>query len=372
MGVFKLTKRKFGLGLSLVLAAGTILGACGSKDEETTKPKDSEGTGSEGTTEAVDFSLAMVTDVGGVDDKSFNQLAWEGIEAFGKENGLEKGDGGYDYLQSTGDADYITNLNNLVRRDFDVVYGIGFLMEEPIGTIADQQTEAQLAIIDAIVDKPNVASVMFKEQEGSFLAGVAAALMSESKQIGFVGGMEIPVIERFEAGFLEGVKAVDPSIKVDVQYTGKFDDAALGKTTANRMYSSGVDIIFHAAGGSGNGVFAEAKERKKADANAYVWVIGVDSDQYEEGKVDDNTNITLTSMLKRVDIAVKRTAELAAEDKFPGGEVTVFSLADEGIELADSRGAIPQEILDEVEEFTQQIVAGEIDVPEFVEKKEKK
>ncbi|MET0958831.1 MAG: BMP family protein [Psychrobacillus psychrotolerans] len=361
-----MTKRKFGLGLSLVLAAGTILGACGSKDDEGTTSKGSEGTGSEGKTEAVDFSLAMVTDVGGVDDKSFNQLAWEGIEAFGKENGLEKGDGGYDYLQSTGDADYITNLNNLVRREFDVVYGIGFLMEEPIGTIADQQSDAQLAIIDAIVDKPNVASVMFKEQEGSFLAGVVAALMSESKQIGFVGGMEIPVIERFEAGFLEGVKAVDPSIKVDVQYTGKFDDAALGKTTANRMYSSGVDIIFHAAGGTGNGVFAEAKERKTKDANANVWVIGVDSDQYEEGAVGD-TNVTLTSMQKRVDIAVQSIAKEAMAGNFPGGKTTTYGLAEKGVQLADSRGAIPQEILDQVEEYSKKIASGEIVVPETVE-----
>lgn len=366
MGVFKLTKRKFGLGLSLVLAAGTILGACGSKDEETTTPKDSEGTGSEGSTEAVDFSLAMVTDVGGVDDKSFNQSAWEGIEAFGKENGLEKGDGGYDYLQSTSDADYITNINNLVRRDFDVVYGIGFLMEEPIKTIAAQQKDAQLAIIDSIVDAPNVASVMFKEQEGSFLAGVAAALMSESKQIGFVGGMEIPVIERFEAGFLEGVKAVDPSIKVDVQYTGKFDDAALGKTTANRMYSSGVDIIFHAAGGTGNGVFAEAKERKTKDANANVWVIGVDSDQYEEGAVGD-TNVTLTSMLKKVGTAVQNIAKDAMAGNFPGGTTVTYGLAEEGVGLADSRGAIPQEVLDQIDEFTKKIADGEIVVPETVE-----
>ncbi|WP_277587409.1 BMP family lipoprotein [Psychrobacillus antarcticus] len=360
-----MTKRKFGLGLSLVLAAGTILGACGTKDEETKTSTGSEGTDAE-TTETKDFSIAMVTDVGGVDDKSFNQLAWEGIEAFGKENGLEKGDGGYDYLQSASDADYMTNLNSLVRRDFDVVYGIGFLMEQPIGTIADQQPEAQLAIIDAIVDKPNVASVMFKEQEGSFLAGVAAALMSESKQIGFVGGMEIPVIKRFHAGFVEGVKAVDPSIKVDVQYTGKFDDAALGKTTANRMYSSGIDVIFHAAGGTGNGVFAEAKERKTKDANANVWVIGVDSDQYEEGAVGD-TNITLTSMQKRVDVAVQTIAKEAMAGNFPGGKTVTYGLAEKGVQLADSRGAIPQDILDQIEEFSKKITDGEITVPETVE-----
>ncbi len=363
MGVFKLTKRKFGLGLSLVLAAGTILGACGSKDEE--KTDEGSNTGS-GTAEKADISIAMVTDVGGVDDKSFNQLAWEGIEAFGKEHGLKKGDGGYDYLQSQSDADYINNITNLVRRDFDVVYGIGMLMEKPIGTIASQQPDAQLAIIDAVVDAPNVASVMFKEQEGSYLAGVAAALMSESKQIGFVGGMEIPVIERFEAGFLEGVKAVDPSIKVDVQYTGKFDDAALGKTTANRMYSSGVDIIFHAAGGTGNGVFAEAKERKTKDANANVWVIGVDSDQYEEGAVG-NTNVTLTSMQKRVDVAVQNIAKEAMEGNFPGGKTVTYGLAEEGVVLADSRGAIPDDVLAKIDEFSKKIAAGEIVVPETVE-----
>jgi basic membrane protein A len=239
-------------------------------------------------------------------------------------------------------------------------------MEEPIKTIAAQQKDAQLAIIDSIVDAPNVASVMFKEQEGSFLAGVAAALMSESKQIGFVGGMEIPVIERFEAGFLEGVKAVDPSIKVDVQYTGKFDDAALGKTTANRMYSSGVDIIFHAAGGTGNGVFAEAKERKTKDANANVWVIGVDSDQYEEGAVGD-TNVTLTSMLKKVGTAVQNIAKDAMAGNFPGGTTVTYGLAEEGVGLADSRGAIPQEVLDQIDEFTKKIADGEIVVPETVE-----
>ncbi|MER2262603.1 MAG: BMP family protein [Psychrobacillus sp.] len=358
-----MTKRKFGLGLSLVLAAGTILGACGSKDEETKK----EGTnaGSE-TVEKADISIAMVTDVGGVDDKSFNQLAWEGIEAFGKEHGLKKGDGGYDYLQSQSDADYINNITNLVRRDFDIVYGIGFLMEKPITTIAEQQKDAQLAIIDAVVDAPNVASVMFKEQEGSYLAGVAAALMSESKQIGFVGGMEIPVIERFEAGFLAGVKAVDSSIKVDVQYTGKFDDAALGKTTANRMYSSGVDIIFHAAGGTGNGVFAEAKERKTKDKNANVWVIGVDSDQYEEGAVGD-TNVTLTSMQKRVDVAVQNIAKETMEGSFPGGKTVTYGLAEEGVQLADSRGAIPEDILAQIEEYSKKIASGEIVVPETVE-----
>ncbi len=360
MGGLKLTKRKFGLALSMVLAASTILGACGTDKDK------NEGNGSAGEKEAIDFSVAMVTDVGGVDDKSFNQSAWEGLEAFGADNGLEKGDGGIDYLQSQSDADYNTNLNLLVRRNFDLVFGIGFLMEKSVNEIATQKPDNHLAIIDAVVDQPNVASVLFKEQEGSYLAGVAAALMTKSKKIGFVGGMDIPVIERFEAGFLEGVKAVDPSIEVDVQYTGAFDKAELGKTTANRMYSSGVDIIFHAAGGTGNGVFAEAKELKTKDPDAYVWVIGVDSDQYDEGAVGDD-NITLTSMLKRVDVAVQNISKLAAEDKFPGGETTVYGLAEDGVGLADSRGAIPDDVLAQIDEYAKKIADGEVTVPETVE-----
>lgn len=359
-------KRKFGLAMSFVLAAGTILAACGGGDKAGDKETDKPAT--DGNTEQSEFSVAMVTDVGGVDDKSFNTAAWRGIQEFGKDNNLSKGDGGYDYLQSTSPSDYTTNLNKMARRDFNLVFGVGFLMEDAIGEIAAQQKDTEFAIIDGVVDAPNVASVLFKEQEGAFLAGVAAALMTKSNKVGFVGGMDIPVIERFEAGFLAGVEAVNPDIKVDSQYTGAFDKAELGKAAANRMYSSGVDIIFHSAGGTGNGVFTEAKERKQADKDAYVWVIGVDSDQYDEGKVGD-ANITLTSMLKRVDVAVKDISQLAKEGNFPGGETKVYGLEDEGVALADSRGAIPQDVLDQIDEYAKKIAAGEIEVPEFVEKK---
>lgn len=351
-----MSKRKYGLALSLVLAAGTLLGACGTDKDK----KDS--TSSKGGNES-NFSVAMVTDVGGVDDKSFNQSAWEGIQKFGKDNGLSEGDGGYTYLQSKGEADYTTNLNALVRRDFNLVFGVGFMMEDAIGTIASQQTDKQFAIIDGVVEQPNVASILFKEQEGAFLAGVAAALMTKTDKIGFVGGVDIPVINRFEAGFVEGVAAVNPNIKVDVKYTGAFDKAELGKAEAARMYSSGVDIIFHAAGGTGNGVFSEAKERKQADKNANVWVIGVDSDQYDEGQVGSD-NVTLTSMLKRVDVAVQDISALAKEGKFPGGETKVYGLHDDGVKLADSRGAMPEDVLKQIEEYAKKIADGEIVVSE--------
>lgn len=366
-----MTKRKFGLLISSVVATGAILGACGTSDEGA-KDTDKGTTGNKGEGAATEesFSVAMVTDVGGVDDKSFNQSAWEGIQQFGADNGLKKGDHGFDYLQSKSDADYNTNLNSLLRRDFDLVFGVGFLMGDAVLEIANQQKDAQLAIIDAVVDAPNVASVLFKEQEGAFLAGVVAAKMSETGKIGFVGGQSIPVITRFEAGYIAGAKAVNPDIEIDRYYAEAFDKAELGKTAANRMYSSGVDIIFHAAGGTGNGVFTEAKERKEKDPNANVWVIGVDADQYAEGQVGEH-NVTLTSMLKGVSTAVIDISNRAKEGKFPGGETLVYGLAENGVGLADSRGAIPEDVLKTVEEYKAKIASGEIVVPEEPEKEKK-
>ncbi|ATP39408.1 BMP family ABC transporter substrate-binding protein [Solibacillus sp. R5-41] len=359
-------KRKLGLLISSVVATGAILAACGS-GEDKEKDTSNNNSGSDANTEEAGdaFTVAMVTDVGGVDDKSFNQSAWEGIKDFGAENKLTEKEG-YDYLQSNTDADYNTNLNNLLRRDFDLVFGVGFMMGDAIGEVAAENPKAKLALIDAEVEAENVANIMFKEQEGAFLAGVVAASMSETGKVGFVGGVNIPVINRFEAGFVEGAKAVNPDIVIESKYTEAFDDASKGKITANAMYSSGVDIIFHAAGATGNGVFSEAKERKAKDPNANVWVIGVDADQYEEGKVDDKTNITLTSMLKGVNKAVVDISNKAKEGKFPGGTTTVYGLAEDGVGLADSRGAIPQDVLDKVEEYKQKIASGEITVSESV------
>lgn len=361
-------KRKFGLVLSSVLAASAILGACGTKDEDKpAKEKENENASSGESNKEGAFSVAMVTDVGGIDDKSFNQSAWEGVQAYGKEHNLEKSKG-FDYLQSKSDADYDANLNALVRRNFDLIYGIGFMMEDAIAAIAEENPDNKFAIIDAEVKADNVVSVLFKEQEGAFLAGVAAAKMSKSGTIGFVGGVDIPVINRFEAGFVEGAKAVNPKIEIKSKYTGAFDKADLGKITANSMYSAGADVIFHAAGATGNGVFSEAKERKKKDPNANVWVIGVDADQYEEGKIDDKTNVTLTSMLKGVNTAVVDISNKAKNGKFPGGKKLVYGLAEDGVKLADSRGAISEDVQKVIDEYKEKIANGEIKVPEKVKK----
>ncbi|MGG6431994.1 BMP family lipoprotein [Anoxybacillus sp. D401a] len=348
-------KKRFGLSMSLLLTAGMLLGGCGQAKEET---KTEEGKASE-------FSVAMVTDVGGIDDKSFNQSAWEGLQKFGEENGLKKGKGGYDYLQSQSDADYATNLNKLVRNDFDLIYGIGFLMTDAITEIAEQKPDNKFAIVDSVVEKPNVASITFKEHEGSFLVGVVAGLMTKTNKIGFVGGMEIPLIEKFESGFIAGVKAVNPNATVEVQYAGAFDKADKGKAIASSMYASGIDIIYHAAGATGNGVFSEAIDLKKQDPNKEIWVIGVDRDQYEEGKVPGtDKSVTLTSMVKRVDVAVYDLATKTKNGNFPGGQAVEYGLKEDGVGIAPTtKNNVPEDVLKKVDEWKQKIINGEVKVP---------
>jgi len=375
-----LKQRRFLLVFALLLAVGMILGACGSSEEagnesdgdteNNSEEQDSsnnndEGSGSEGNSDEGngDFTVSMVTDVGGVDDKSFNQSAWEGLKAFGDEHGLEKGPNGYNYSQSQSDADYLPNITRLVRKDYNLIYGIGYLLNDAISEAADRYPETKFSIVDSVVDKPNVASITFKEHQGSFLVGVAAALKTESDQVGFVGGVEGDLIKKFESGFRAGVKSVNPDIEIDVQYAGGFANADKGKVIANTMYKSGIDVIYHASGATGNGVFTEAKDIKNNDSDRDVWVIGVDRDQHAEGQIGDH-NVTLTSMVKRVDVAVQDVSNKAKNGNFPGGENVQFGLGDDAVMVAPTNEeAYTDEIKQKVEEWKQKIVDGDVSVP---------
>jgi basic membrane protein A len=297
------------------------------------------------------YYVVMVTDLGGVNDNSFNQSAWEGLRQFGAEYGAK-----VDYLQSQSDADYVPNLTQFVKDGADLTWGIGFLMGDAVKQVADRNPDAKLAIIDATVDAPNVASVTFKEHEGSFLVGVVAGLMTKTNKIGFVGGMDIPVIKRFEVGFAAGVKAANPDAEVIIDYTGAFDAPDQGKASAATLYNNGVDIIFHAAGATGDGVFNEGSERKKAGDD--VWVIGVDKDQ----SVTFGHEITLTSMMKRVDQAVAKISADLVNGRFTPG-IVELGLADSGVGLPEHNPNVPGDVLAKVKEYEQQIISGEIEVP---------
>lgn len=342
-------KKMLKMSFVLLLAMSFVLAGCGNNNNAASNGNTS-GAGNE---KKSDAKVGMVTDVGGVNDKSFNQSAWEGLQEVKSETGAE-----VQYLQSKSNADYNSNLNKFVKGGFTLTWGIGFELGDAIKTVADQNPEAHIGIIDAVVDAPNVKSVTFSEHEGSFLVGVIAGSMTKSNKIGFVGGMEIPVIKRFEAGFVAGVAAVNPDAKVIPYYTGAFDKPDLGKTAAATMYNDGADIIFQAAGATGTGVFNEGIARKKQGQE--VWVIGVDKDQ----SLEFGDEITLTSMIKKVDEAVKTVSLDAINGKFEGGQVEL-GLKDNGVDVAETSSKnVPEDILKKVEEYKQQIINGEITVPQ--------
>ncbi|GER65684.1 putative lipoprotein YufN [Weizmannia acidilactici] len=347
--------RKFGLALAIVLAVGTLLAACGSNS------------GNSGSGNKDKFTVALVTDTGGIDDRSFNQSAWEGLQQFGKDNNMTQGKNGYDYLQSKSDADYTTNLNTAVRNGFDLVYGVGYKLQPAIEKIADQRKNTNFAIIDSVITgKKNVASITFKEEEGSFLVGVVAGMATKSNKIGFIGGTDSDLINKFAAGFKAGVKAANPKADVQIQYVGSFDDASKGQSIASAMYKSGVDVIYHAAGGSGKGVFTEAKNIKQDDPSKNVWVIGVDRDQADEGQVTvkgKDYNVTLTSMVKRVDKAVIDLSTKAKNGKFPGGKTIVYGLKEDGVGIAPTQDNLTPEMKAAVKKWTQKIINGDVTIP---------
>ncbi|MCP1425639.1 MULTISPECIES: BMP family lipoprotein [Paenibacillus] len=343
-------KKMLSLSLVMLLAVSVMLAGCGSKPkEETNAGGDTGGTPTETKS---DLNIGMVTDVGGVNDKSFNQSAWEALQATETETGTA-----VKYLQSKSDEEYIPNLNEFVKGGYDLTWGIGFQLADAIKTVAEQNPDAKLAIIDSVVDAPNVKSVTFAEEEGSYLVGVVAGLTTKSNKIGFVGGMESPLIKKFEVGFREGVKAVNPDAKFISNYTGAFDKPDLGKAAAATLYNEGVDIIFHASGATGNGVFIEASARKKQGQD--VWVIGVDKDQ----SLEFGDEITLTSMIKKVDEAVKRVNQEIIDGTFKGGAENL-TLKDNGVGVADtSTKNVSADTLAKVDEYKEKIISGEIKVP---------
>ena len=321
--------------LVVILAIAVLLSACGGGGDDA---------GGGGDT----FKAAIVTDTAGLGDQSFNDSANAGLEKAKADLGIE----GQVY-ETSQPSDYEPSLAQAPSQGSDITFAIGFLMTDALTNVAPQNAEAKFAIIDSVVDAPNVASLNFKEEEGSFLVGALAGLMTESDKIGFIGGLEVPLIKKFEVGFKAGVMSTNPDAQVLTTYAGSFEDPGKGKEIALSQYADGADVIYHASGGTGLGLFQAAQEK-----GAGYWAIGVDSDQYE--LAPDNV---LTSMMKRVDTAVYNTIKEAKEGAFNPG-IHVFGLKEEGVGLSPTTDKnTPQDVIDQVNELGKQIIDGKIVVP---------
>ncbi len=317
--------------LSLMLMMVLVLAGCGSStDSESAE------------------SIGFVSDTGGVNDKSFNQGTWEGIKAYGEENGIETG-----YIETKDESQIENNLNASASSN-DVVVAAGFTFANPIYNVAKTNPDTDFILIDAeptnadgeVEELDNVHSYLFNEQEAGYLVGYIAGKTTETDKVGFIGGMQSPPVQKFGYGYVLGAQAANPDVTVEYNYTGSFTDVALGKTTANAMYSKGVDVIFSAAGGVNTGVI-EASKEQILDKDNPVWMIGVDRDMYEDGVYNDaGDSLMLTSAVKEVGVA----ATTGLEDHFSGNfsaGTTVLSYADGGLGLPEENPNLDDSLVEE-------------------------
>lgn len=334
------TNRFLALVMVLVFAASVVV-LSGCQRQEVTKPK-----------------IGLVFDIGGRGDLSFNDSAYAGLERamadFDIEaTYLEPGEGGENREEL---------LRTLAEEGYELIFAVGFLFTDAVISAAADFPESKFGLIDGYVPdltaESNIVCLGFAEHEGSFLVGAAAALKSETGKIGFVGGMNIPLIQKFESGYRAGAAYVNPDIEVVVNYIGStgeaFKNPQAGRELALAQCDQGCDVIYHASGASGIGVIAACAERE-------TWVIGVDSDQYLTAS-DEEKPFVLTSMLKRVDVSVYETIKAFVEGKFEGGYKT-FDLSVDGVGYSVANEPAIADIQDQLEEIKAKIVDGTVVVP---------
>ena len=313
------------------------------------------GIAAAGMAQAEDFTPAVVFDMGGKFDKSFNEAAFNGAERFKADSGIQ-----YREFEVTNPSMREQALRNMARRGAQVVVAMGFAQAAAVETVAQEFPDTKFTLIDMVVDLPNVQSVIFKEHEGSFLVGMAAALASETGKVGFVGGMDIPLIRKFALGYVEGAKHINPDIDIFQNMTGTtpsaWNDPTRGGELARSQFDRGADVVYAAAGGTGIGVYQAAKDAGKL-------AIGVDSNQNYM-----HPGTMLTSMIKRVDVAVYESFRDAREGTWQGG-IQILGLAEDGVGWAldeHNRSLISAEVEAAIEQAREDIIAGRIAVTDYM------
>jgi basic membrane protein A len=352
--------------VALMAVLIVVAAACGGDSGSGTTTTAAAGGGSTttagGGTSGAGEKIGMVYDTTGRGDKSFNDSAAEGLDKAKTDFGVQI----KDLTPSSGGENREELLRLLTTDGYNPNFAVGFLFADSVKAVATDNPDVNYAIIDEVVDLPNVSSLTFAEEQGSYLMGAAAALKSTTDNIGFIGGVNTPLIQKFQAGYEAGAKKINPDITIQVKYlteppdfTG-FSDPAKGKEAASAMYSNGADVVYQAAGGSGLGVFQAAKEYSDS-SGTQVWAIGVDSDQYNSVGDPSLQPFILTSMIKHVNVAVYDTIKAWVDGTLKGGHTT-FDLESGGIDYATSGGFI-DDIKSQLDDLKQQIIDGTITVP---------
>ncbi|MFB6151761.1 MAG: BMP family protein [Haloarculaceae archaeon] len=332
------------------------------------------GDGSSSQFEAVGdtVNVGMVYSTGGLGDNSFNDMAHRGI----KTAKSKLGNVAYTNAEPGSPSEFKTFQRRFATSkspDYDLIVCVGFSQKSALQKTAPNFPEQRFQVIDTVVDEPNVSSYVFKEHEGSFQCGVLAGMLTNRKfsagagetkpdkdTIGFVGGKEIPLIKKFEAGYRFGAKQVNSDINIKSAYSGSWSDPGQGKSIANSMYDDGADIIYHAAGGTGVGVIKAAQQRGR-------YAIGVDARQSKT--LPNYADVILGSMVKQVNEAVFRATKNVNEGEFAGGETRVLGLEKDGVKLmygVELGDDIPQEIKDKINSLSNKVIEGELSVPSKV------
>ncbi len=318
----------------------------------------------EGKNSTPDVHVALVSDFTNIEDKSYNQMAWRGVIGYVKEYNLPEKN--YVSMDVSKNDDAMSYYSYLIDENFDLIITPGYYFLDSVDMVARSYVDTKFLLFDnGLSDVENVKSVTFANNEGSYLVGICAALKSKElmvDKIGFVGGLDISVVREFEAGFIAGVKSIDPKMDVMVIYTQDFSSPLKGQKIASKMYDDGIKVIFNVAGYTGTGIISEAKRRAKNHED--VWVVGVDKDQYEDGVYEQNKSVVLTSMLKRLDIATYDTIASIVDDDFEGGHIT-YSLKNNGVGLPEINPNLKSKWIKVVNKHKRNIIIGDVVVPKI-------
>jgi basic membrane protein A len=314
-----------------------------------------------------DVTVRLLTDATGIDDKSFNAAAWRGILEYYGDTWARASKRGvsYDVVTAQTQDMYIPNLRQATDEGYSLIAATGFTWADAVGQVAKDNPNQKYMIVDVgWLSSPNILQAVYAEHEGSYLVGAAAALKAKADGIsnprfGFIGGVPGATITKFEVGFVQGVLSVIPNAQIVDYYVNSWGEPALAKTQAKNWYDSGVYAIYSAAGGSGNGTIAQAKEYRAAGRN--IWAIGVDSDQHEEGLYNATESAVLTSMLKRVETSLVYGLNAVKNNTFKG-EVITFDIAKDGVGYSVTNPALGKSIVDQLEALKKQIVSGQIKI----------